>query len=522
MLPMIEIKIDKKSDKPLYIQIRDQLEFAIIEGELKPGDKLLSVASMAKKIGVTQTTVRRALEDLSKAGHTKCHVGRGTFIENAESLQEIQVNPETGLNTDIAGIQTNKYGYQARPELKRAAKRLRNGIKKGLKDLLNFSRQPDQIQFANGLPDHRSGFEATFQKIVEETIKENPVQYLEHGDCQGMFELRREIALRYSNNKIHITPEQVLITNGAQQGASIVAQDAFERKLNTICETPCFQGIPETFQAHGNWVDSVQRDHKGPDPEQLDQFAQNSPGLLYICPEMHNPMGKDIAPKRMKKVAKWAKKTKSIVLSDEIYHDLRLEGTAPDSVIKAVGENQGIVISSMSKAYFSGLRVGWLISSSARIQEYTNYKRLMDQACPTLMQGIALNMFRSGKYDSHIKQIRQTYLERKDVMIKCLEQMMPADVTFTKPNGGFSLWLTLPEGYSSIALLLSAMDRGVNFLPGPVFDIDQRYVNSLRLTYTWTDIDQIKEGIEILADTIKELLRKPPGDSGLSGIGSFQ
>ena len=146
----------------------------------------------------------------------------------------------------------------------------------------------------------------------------------------------------------------------------------------------------------------------------------------------------------------------------------------------------------------------------------------MDHACPPLMQGIVLKLFQSGKYDEHLKRIRKIYLNRRNVMLECLKQLMPQGVTWTAPKGGFSLWVTLPEGYSSIALLLSAIDKGINFLPGPLFDIDQRFVKSFRLSWAWSDQDEIIEGIEILADTIKELLHLPPGDSGLSGLGNFQ
>ena len=115
-----------------------------------------------------------------------------------------------------------------------------------------------------------------------------------------------------------------------------------------------------------------------------------------------------------------------------------------------------------------------------------------------------------------------TYQERMRTMLNALERHMPKEVRWSKPVGGFSLLLELPNGYSSVALLLAAIDRGVSFLPGPLFDIDQRYVHALRLSTSWTDTHQIKEGVELLADTIEEFLKYPPEDSGLSGLGNFQ
>ena len=513
---MIKIEINKKADKPLYVQIRDRLEQAIVDKELVPGDKLPSVAAFSKEIGVTQATIRRALEDLSKQGFTKCYVGRGTFIEDFKNKKS--------KDFSVHQIKENFNGFrsaQTRPEYKFAAQQLRRGISEGFLELMNLAQQPDLISFGKGIPDpklHEPGF---FQALVKDALTQDQEKYMACVDCQGFIELRQEIASRYANKGVHITPDQVLITNGSQQAATLVALDAAEKKQHIVCEAPCFQGITETFVAHGNWVDTVGRDEFGPVPEYMDYFTGQS-FLLYVCPEFHNPTGTDMASERHDYLVRWAQKNKAVILSDEIFQDLRFKGASPQFFYNSLGDKQTIIISSLSKSLMSGLRVGWMISSARRIRTFTKLKRLMDHACPPLMQGIVLKLFQSGKYDEHLKRIRKIYLNRRNVMLECLKQLMPQGVTWTAPKGGFSLWVTLPEGYSSIALLLSAIDKGINFLPGPLFDIDQRFVKSFRLSWAWSDQDEIIEGIEILADTIKELLHLPPGDSGLSGLGNFQ
>jgi 2-aminoadipate transaminase len=107
-------------------------------------------------------------------------------------------------------------------------------------------------------------------------------------------------------------------------------------------------------------------------------------------------------------------------------------------------------------------------------------------------------------------------------MLRALERYMPEGVSWTRPEGGFSLLLELPRGYSSVALFLFAINKGVSFLPGPLFDIDQRFVNCCRIGYAWSDEAEIKEGIELLASAVEQFIRRPPGDSGLSGLGSYQ
>ena len=146
----------------------------------------------------------------------------------------------------------------------------------------------------------------------------------------------------------------------------------------------------------------------------------------------------------------------------------------------------------------------------------------MDHSTPSLIQGMALTIFQSGRYENHIENMKTIYQERMATLLDALEKYMPKEVRWSQPVGGFSLLLELPGGYSSVALLLTAINRGVSFLPGPLFDIDQRYVHALRLSTSWTDSHQIKEGVELLAGTIGDFLRYPPEDSGLSGLGNFQ
>lgn len=513
---MVDIQIDKKSDNPLYAQVRDRIRQAIADKELAEGDKLPSVAALAKQVGVTQATIRRAVEDLTQMGLVKSHVGRGTFIE------PITPDHTAGrIEYDHPGARGRIQHVPHSREFRHVTQTIRNGISKGLIDLMRLARQSDMINFSNGTPDPGL-LEPDFLKTAAaEVLATDQTGLMGCADSQGLYELRQVISERYCKNGIAVTPAQVLITNGSQQAASILAIDAAEQRWPVLCETPCYQGIPETFNIHGNWVDTVPRDHFGPIPDRLQNF-KNHPSLLYISPELHNPIGTDLSDERQSMIIAWAKETNSLVLSDEIFQDLRTDGPQPKSILQQLGAEQTVVISSISKSLIPGLRVGWMISSAERIQAYTRLKRLMDQACPPLMQAIALNLFQSGKYDRHLETLKSIYIKRRQVLFKNLDQFMPKGVSWTAPKGGYSMWITLPEGYSSIALLLSAIDKRVNFLPGPLFDLDQRYISSFRLSWAWTDEQQIAEGVEILADAIKELFRQPPGEAGLSGLGNFQ
>ncbi len=270
--------IDKQSDTPLYMQVRNNIEAAIVSGELTPGDKLPSVTSLAKDIGVTQATVRRALQDLGKAGHTCCHVGRGTFIQDAASIYE---HEQSEVSTDTGQNQTrpnnNRSLNQNSSEF--VARRLRTGIGKALSDIISLADRPGIIQLTRGVPDPAFLPESFLQEITAETFQNGGNEFIEAADSLGRYDLRREIADRFTQRGTLITPEQVLITNGSLQAITLVAQANIEMKHNVICETPCFKGITDTFTAMGNWVETIPAIRKVPLPTCRTGF----PTRIHFC-----------------------------------------------------------------------------------------------------------------------------------------------------------------------------------------------------------------------------------------------
>lgn len=512
---MLEITVDKTIDTPLYAQIRDALQAAIQAGMLTPGDRLPTVAAFAKEIGVTQTTIRRALEDLSHAGYIVSHVGRGTFVSSPE---------KTAIDQQPSGKRRRWYsGVEApTPEAALAARRLRMGIARSLNELMALAKRPGLIQFTAGVPDSATPRDGILEELVQKALKAGQRTYQDFGDPMGMAELRAEIAQRYAQDGIQLSPDHILVTSGSQQAIALLAQAAMESHNRIICESPCYMGIPNAFGAFGHWVETIVRDSEGPLPERLQRFRDKKPSLLYLCPELHNPMGTDMTAGRHKIVAEWAKAHNATVVADEIFHDLRFDGAAPSNVLAEIGEKQAVSARSLSKAFMTGLRVGWLAADPERVRSLTALKRAMDIACPPLMQGIALALFRSGEYDVHVQKVREHYRQRRDVALDALNRYMPEGVSWTVPQGGFQMWVELPAGYSSIALFLLAIERGVAFIPGPLQDLNHRFMNAFRFCYGSVEPAQITEGIELLADAVNEILEGPPGDSGLSGLGDFQ
>ena len=483
--------IDKDSDIPLYMQIRSNIEDAILTGKLSPGDKLPSVSCLAKDIGVTQATVRRALQDLGKAGHTSCHVGRGTFIQDAS--QTIPEEPtETSDEPGIIRVTRTNKRPAINPSRKFATRRLRMGIGKALSDIMSLADQPGIIRLTRGVPDPGLLPDSFLQDATMETLQKGGSELLEATNPLGRHDLRQEIADRFTNRGVSVNPDQVLITNGSMQAIALIAQANLETGLKVICETPCFKGIPEIFAASGQWVETITRDAQGPLPELPTGLPGENPFLLYLCPYAHNPMGTSLNKERYAMVVEWAQKTGSLVVADEIFRDLCFDQDPQPSIMQELGAEQTVVVSSLSKSIMTGLRLGWLISSPQRVQQLAELKRLMDHSCASLIQGLALTIFKSGRFDAHTNNMLDIYQKRRNTLIKALERCMPKEITWTEPDGGFSILLELPRGYSSVAMFLAAIEKGVAILPGPLFDIDHRFVHCFRISYAWANEEQIK------------------------------
>lgn len=501
---MQDIVVDRESDTPLYIQIRDQVRRAVAEERLKPGDRLPPVATFARQLGVTAATIRRAVEDLTADGLVESHVGRGTFIA-------APCGPAAGQAPGpLRPARTSD------PEVVGAARRLRMDLARSLEALMPLAQRPGLIRMTYGMPDPRLVPEGLLADLAGRALAGGQREMIEYGDRRGLPALRTRIAERLGAG-----PDQVLVTSGSQQAVSLLAQHALDRRLRVLTETPAYNGVPNAFGALGQWVEAVPRDVDGPLPDRMQRFDDGVPSVLYVCPWLHNPMGTDLAPDRRRMLLEWARRNGGLILADEVYRDLHPGDPADGSMTATVAEDRAVVVGSVSKSFICGLRVGWVVAAAPRIEALLGLKRAMDIACPPLMQAIALAAFEDGTYDAHLERARRHYDERREATLKALAAHMPAGVRWTTPAGGFQLWVELPEGYSAIALYLAALERGVAVVPGPFHDVDHRFMNAFRLCYGDLDPPQIAEGVELLADAVSRLLAAPPRDHGLSGLGDF-
>ncbi|MCP4178105.1 MAG: PLP-dependent aminotransferase family protein [bacterium] len=506
---MLNIKINRSLEKPLYAQIRDKIINSIKDGVIKKDERLPTVVGLSKEIGVTQATINRAFEDLTKNGWIISYVGRGTFVTLPDNNEK-----------QTSKIEQRQKEEHLKPEFVLAARRLRMGIAQSLNSLWALSNRPDLIKFHSPTPPSQLIADNVLSMLFKKAVSNGEYIYHGYGHPQGLLKLRKAIASQYMKHGINISSDQIIITSGAQQAISILAQYALENKQRVICETPCYTGVPNAFGASGHWVETLPREYDGPKLDKLEKFRDGRPSLLYMCPEIHNPMGTDTSEEKLIRIYKWLKSENSLLIYDDTFKELRYDKSSYTHS-KHIDFDHTIIIGSLSKSFMCGLRIGWLISTPKIINSLLELKRAIDISTPSLMQGMAFSLLTSDYFNSHLNKAKQYYKLRRDTLINSLSKYMPKNVKWTTPPGGFHLWCELPEGYSSIALYLLALERGVIICPGPRYDIDHRFMNAFNMGYALLEVDKIIEGVELLSDAVKELLNTPPADSGLSGLGDF-
>lgn len=514
------MNIDKSSSTPLYMQIRDDLRQSILTGALKAGDRLPSVTALAGEKNVTAATIRRALQDLSDEGIVSSHVGRGTFVTDARHARNATQGNAQGGSQSSAGIE---------------ARKLRQSIARNLSELMNLANKPGVIAFTRGIGSPETIEKGILTRLAKKALSGGEELFHDYGDYRGLPSLRAAIAALYAEQGIDVSIDQILVTSGSQQAVALLAQMAAENDTAVLCETPCYAGVTNAFFSYGLDVHSVPRAADGPDLTRLPPAVDPHEAFFYLCPILHNPTGTDIGAEKQAEVAKWTIDNDALLIADEVFRDLHFDDSsgragnaghtgndAPESFLKNPGPERAVILGSLSKSFISGLRVGWVVTSEERVTRLAQIKKATDLGCPPLMQGIAQAFLEDpAGYRAHRIRVRDHYRALRDATLDALGLFMPDGVSWTKPEGGFQLQVTLPAGTSSVELFLRAVDKGVAFLPGPLQDIDNRYANTFRLCYGSLGAKDINEGIKRLGAATREYLADATAKAGIAALGDY-
>lgn len=384
------------------------------------------------------------------------------------------------------------------------AKRMEEMKASEIRELLKLTEQPDMISFAGGLPDADLFPVKRIVAVREQIMKEQAKEALQYSTTEGYLPLREQIAARMNRLQgTAIKAQQVLITNGSQQGLDLTGKLFLNEGDVVLCESPTYLGALNALRGYQPQFVEVDTDEDGMKLEHLDELMQAHPvKVIYVNPNFQNPTGRCWSKERRQAFMNRVGQANVIVVEDDPYGELYFEEGDRPSLVSMDRKGSVIYLGSFSKIFCPGYRMGWLIAGSPWMEKYVLSKQAVDLHASTISQREISCYLRQYSIDDHVDGLRLVYRQRRDAMIESLKDHMPSDVRFTKPQGGLFVWVELPKGGNARDLLRRSLPQKVAFVPGGAFYPNGGNEHTLRLNYSVTKEAQIKEGVRRLAEVI--------------------
>jgi len=400
----------------------------------------------------------------------------------------------------------------------RYAHRIKQMSSSVIRELLKLTEQPDIISFGGGLPAPDVFPVEEFREACNYVLDHFGSQALQYSTTEGYRPLREMIARHTSRYAVEVTPDNILITSGSQQALDFMGRLFINRGDYIVVESPTYLGALQAWNAYGAQYIPVRTDENGMIVDELEAALRIGPKFMYILPNFQNPSGVTLSLERRKKLIELADKYGVPIVEDDPYGQLRYEGDHIPSLVTLDSQYRGydgecysgnvIYLSTFSKLLAPGLRLAWVIAPEQVISKLVMTKQGADLHTASFNQYVAYEVGKGGFLDEHVKVIRSTYRERRDVMLEMMEEMFPPEVHWTRPQGGMFLWGILPEYMDAADVLKVAIERKVAFVPGAAFHATGGGDNTMRLNFSYSSPDTIREGITRLGLTLKELIAK--------------
>jgi GntR family transcriptional regulator / MocR family aminotransferase len=488
----MHIPLDRQNPEPLYQQIAAYIRQGIQSGRLAPELRLPSTRRLAEDLEVNRITVEAAYAELESEGMVISKAGSGTYV-----LSPSQFTPPPKAPPG-APWPLWQQEIEAEIEPEKTA---------GIESMLKETGYPEPISFASGVGDYHRFPAEDFRKILQTVMRRDGIAALEYGEDNGYAPLRATVAKVLSSQGLQIDPENILITAGSQQSLALVTQLLLKPGDAVLVENPTYSGALNLFKALNLKVVGIPVDEKGLQVDRLEKLLQQiHPRLLYTIPNFQNPTGTCMSSPRRLQLISLADRYNLPILEDDYVGDLRYEGRALPSLKSLDPGGRVIYVSTFSKMLMPGLRVGFLAAEGPVYDRLVAHKRVNDLTTSNLIQRALEAYVTVGRYQVHLQRSCQVYRKRRDAMLEAVERWLPEGVQVSKPQGGLFLWLRLPEGISSEALLPFAFQEGVAFAPGENFFLEKKAGSGfIRVNFAAHEPETIHIGMKRLRKAMKRI-----------------
>ncbi|QNA89619.1 PLP-dependent aminotransferase family protein [Massilia sp. Dwa41.01b] len=377
-----------------------------------------------------------------------------------------------------------------------------------IREILKITQRPEIISFAGGLPSPATfpveRMKAAYDKVLSETGK----VALQYGPTDGYAPLREWIANSLSTEGVRIVPEQILMTSGSQQALDLIGKVLIDEGSRVLVETPSYLGALQAFSVYRPEFASVATDDDGLVPSSIADVAGSGDKrarLLYSLPNFQNPTGRSLSLARRRELVDTCARLGLPLIEDDPYGALSYSGVPMPKMV-AMNPDGVIYMGSFSKVLTPGIRLGYVCAPLPLARRLELAKQAADLHTAQLTQMVVYEVVKDGFLDEHIPTIRTLYGNQCQAMLDAMAEHFPAQVTWTKPDGGMFIWVTLPKQIDAMKLLDTAIAARVAFVPGAPFYATDPASNTLRLSFVTVPPERIREGIAILGKLIAAML----------------
>lgn len=490
----MNILLERKFRKPIYLQIRDRISRLIKSGALQTGDRLPSIRSLAKKLQVNKLTILEAYSILEADGIIFARQGSGYFI-NQKNI------PSTNMKSTFAPAQNVIIPEQAGSsffELHVSA--------------IQAQTQAGMINLSYGLPRPPQDIAL----IGRRALTKSADSLFAYQIPQGQLTLRRQIAQMLVQKGLEVTSENLIITNGSEQALSLAMNYYLQADDWVIVEAPTYHGAVAILENIGAKIIGIPMNAEGMNLELLAQYLESHcPKLIYTISTLHNPTAITTTQSHRQQLLALAEKYQCPILEDNAYEGLNFETESEsesesESVpapIKAL-DRQDLVnyVGTFSKTLIPGLRVGYMVVTGKHYQALVERKLLNDVHTSNFSQAIVSEYLASGHYRRHRKKLQSENLLSRNIMLQAMERYFPNEARWTIPQGGLFLWVQLPEKISIAEIRNQAVKENVLFASGSAFFPNKQGYPAMRLSFSNVSESEIDLSVSILGRLLKKSL----------------
>jgi 2-aminoadipate transaminase len=394
----------------------------------------------------------------------------------------------------------------------------RNLRASAVRELFKVMR-PGMISFGGGMPAPETFPCTAVERACAKVLREQGPVALQYGQTEGYNPLRDYIAeVTMAKLGLHAQRDNILIITGALQVDDLLPKILVDPGDPIVVEEPTFLGALSSFAPYRPRYITVPLDGQGMQVGRLEGLLALEGGVkfIYTIPNFHNPAGCTMSLERRHKLVALADSRGIPVLEDDPYHQLRFSGEPQPALVvldqERVGKPAGneayaagnvIYTGSFSKILSPGIRLGWVCGPVPIVQQLARAKQGADLHTSLFIQMIAYELCQEGFFPGHIERIRELYRTRRDLMVELLQEHFPREATWTVPDGGLFLWVTLPPGCDTQSILPEAIEAGVAFVSGRGFYATGGGENCMRLNFSNANEEQMQRGVALLGTVLK-------------------